>query len=112
VRTMLATPGVTQIGRRMLDLAGWEDLSIWGWDAQMQTLFAQLWRNGEDRNGDDPPDFWISPPRYAATAAVEDLARWIAAAAGIGPRAVLQAMAETAPGAAGEYIRGHLADAA
>lgn len=40
-----------------VDLPGWEDQSVWGWDEPMGTFHAQLWRNG---SRDDRPDFWLS----------------------------------------------------
>lgn len=39
-----------------LDLPGWEDQSIWGYDNGIGAYFAQLWRNDKDK-GD--PDFSI-----------------------------------------------------
>ncbi|HEY2056825.1 hypothetical protein [Amycolatopsis sp. NBC_01480] len=42
--------------RDMVDLPGWEQQSIWGWD-HAGSFFAQLWRNG---NRGDEPDLWLS----------------------------------------------------
>lgn len=41
----------------MIDLPGWEEQSVWGWDPGMSTFYAQLWRNG---NAYDRPDVSIS----------------------------------------------------
>lgn len=40
-----------------LCLPGWSDRSIWGYDEQMDTYFAQLWRDGDTN---DDPTVWIS----------------------------------------------------
>lgn len=43
--------------REALWLPGWSDQSIWGYDEQMDTYFAQLWR---DSDTNDDPTVWIS----------------------------------------------------
>ncbi len=43
--------------REALCLPGWSDQSIWGYDEQMDTYFAQLWRDGDVN---DDPTVWIS----------------------------------------------------
>ena len=66
---MLVEPGVTQIGRRGLDLDGWGDLSVWGWDSQTGTLFAQLWRDrpdDEDDEDDETPGNLDHPTRMGS----------------------------------------------
>ena len=45
-------------GREALDLPGWDERSIWGWDPPDACYFAQLWRNDEDDA--DEPDIWIN----------------------------------------------------
>ncbi|WP_290053328.1 hypothetical protein [Amycolatopsis solani] len=40
-----------------IDLPGWEEQSVWGWDPPAESFFAQLWRNGSTG---DAPDIWIS----------------------------------------------------
>lgn len=40
-----------------VDLPGWEDQSVWGWDEPMGTFHAQLWRNA---SRDDRPDIWLA----------------------------------------------------
>jgi hypothetical protein len=40
-----------------LDLPGWEDQSIWGYDEGIGSFFAQLWRNG---SRSDDPEVWLS----------------------------------------------------
>jgi hypothetical protein len=104
---MVVEPGVTEIGRRGLDLDGWGDLSVWGWDSQAGTLFAQLWRDrpddDEDEN-DERPDIWITPPAWGATGQPTVLAGWIAEATGRPMAAVLRAMAASIPGRVGEAL--------
>lgn len=92
---MRTEPGVTSIGRRGLDLDGWSDLSVWGWDEQTGSLFAQLWhdRDDDDSDADDAPEIWITPPAWEATADTAVLAQWIAEMTGCPVTAVLQAMA-------------------
>jgi hypothetical protein len=106
---MVVQPGVTEIGRRGLDLDGWGDLSVWGWDSQAGTLFAQLWRDrpddDEDEDEDDErPDVWITPPAWEATGQPTVLAGWIAEATGRPMVAVLRAMAASVPGRVGEAL--------
>lgn len=43
--------------REAVWLPGWSDRSIWGYDEQMDTFFAQLWRDGDPN---DDPTVWIS----------------------------------------------------
>jgi hypothetical protein len=81
--------------RRALWLPGWEHKSVWGWDSGDQSLFAQLYRNGEDDLLPPAGKLWVSPPRYPQTGTTEVLAGWIAAAAGEDKAAVLRAMAES-----------------
>ena len=40
-----------------IELPGWEEQSIWGWDPQAVTFYAQLWKN---ENDGDTPDVWLS----------------------------------------------------
>lgn len=102
---MLVEPGVTQIGRRGLELDGWGDLSVWGWDSQTGTLFAQLWRDRpDDEDDDERPEIWISPPVWETTGQPAVLAGWIAEATGSSVSAVLRAMAQSALGQVGEAL--------
>ncbi len=106
---MLVEPGVTQIGRRGLDLDGWGDLSIWGWDSQAGTLFAQLWRDRDDEEDadeedDEHPEVWITPPAWEATGQPEVLASRIAEATGSSVAAVLRAMAQSVQGQIGDAL--------
>jgi hypothetical protein len=94
---------VTEIGRHGLDLDGWGDLSVWGWDSQAGTLFAQLWHDRSDDDEDEDednerPDIWIAPPAWEATGQPTVLAEWIAEATGSPLVAVLWAMAASLPG--------------
>jgi hypothetical protein len=47
-------------GREALDLPGWDERSIWGWDPPAASYFAQLWSNRGDENSPDEPDIWIN----------------------------------------------------
>lgn len=49
---MQAEFGVTAFGRRGLDLDGWGELSVWGWDEGTGSLFAQLWHDPDDLGTD------------------------------------------------------------
>ncbi|WP_020663620.1 hypothetical protein [Amycolatopsis benzoatilytica] len=44
----------------MLDLPGWDEQSIWGYDEGIGSFFAQLWRNG---SRSDEPEVWLSGMR-------------------------------------------------
>jgi hypothetical protein len=84
-------PETTTIeGTYALKLAGWERYSIWGLDPMETTygLFAQLWRNTDDRDGD--PRHWISGIQDLLT-----LARKIAGVTGTDPDDVANAIAES-----------------
>lgn len=43
-----------------VDLPGWEDQSIWGWDEGTGSFYAQLWRNDSTS---DTPDIWLTAAR-------------------------------------------------
>lgn len=103
---MLVEARVTEIGRRGLDLDGWGDLSVWGWDSQAGTLFAQLWRDRDDEDEDDDerPEIWITPPAWEPTGQPAILAGWIAEATGSPVTAVLTAMAQSVLGQMGDAL--------
>ena len=48
---------MTDTYRSDINLPGWADQSIWGYDPLLQCYWAQLWRD-EDRT--DRPHIWIS----------------------------------------------------
>jgi hypothetical protein len=73
--------------REALWLPGWSEQSIWGYDEQMDTYFAQLWRDG-DRN--DEPTVWISGCDPIASGL--QLAAQIASATTGDMRSVMRAM--------------------
>jgi hypothetical protein len=114
---MLISPEVVEAAatgeglRRGLPLAGWEEKSVWGWDSADRSLFAQMYRNGEDDWDPPPGNRWITVTRYPATGSVEQLAQWIAQATGAADSEVLLAMADSLGGQAGGRLRA-LADAA
>jgi hypothetical protein len=89
-----------------LDLDGWGDLSVWGWDGQAGTLFAQLWRDRDDEDDDydERPEIWITPPAWEVTSQPAVLARWIADATGSPLAKVLKAMARSLPGPVGDTL--------
>ena len=99
---MSAEPAIAELGRRGLNLEGWGERSVWGWDAQAGSLLAQLWHDGED--ADDGPDIWISPPAWEPTAQPVVLAQRIAIATGEPLPAVLQAMARSVTGCVREEL--------
>src|SRR5216683_6293900 len=108
---MAVEPGVMEIGRRGLDLDGWGDLSVWGWDSQTGSLFAQLWRDRpddeddeDDEEDDERPEVWITPPAWEATGQPAVLAGWIAEATGSSVAAVLRAMAQSVSGHVGDAL--------
>ncbi|HET9898463.1 MAG TPA: hypothetical protein VFQ44_26335 [Streptosporangiaceae bacterium] len=104
---MRAEPGVTAVGRRGLDLDGWGELSVWGWDNQAGSLFAQLWHDrgdDDDTDDDEAPEIWISPPTWEATGQLGLLARRIAVATGEPVTAVLGAMARSVNGQVREAL--------
>jgi hypothetical protein len=91
-------------GRMPLVLAGWEDYSVWGWDEQEGTLFAQLWRNTDDSG--DPPRHWITPVYgWPETGSPVELAARIAAMTGCALRDALLALAQCAPELAAAELR-------
>jgi hypothetical protein len=83
-------------GRRPLWLPSWDDRSVWGFDPQSGAYFAQLWRNPDADERDDP-DIWIlglgtfEGQAYAVTTA-QLLAQEIAVATGASLAAVCRAM--------------------
>lgn len=77
-----------------LPLPGWQERSVWGWDSAARSLFAQVYRNGEDDWYPPPGNRWITAPRYPPTGEPEVLAGWIAGAIGAADSEVLEAMAD------------------
>lgn len=65
------------MSREPLNLEGWEDLSVWGWDDEIGSYYAQLYTN--DADDEEPPKIWLTPPptHYRTK---EELASAIAAA--------------------------------
>jgi len=91
-----AVAGLRDRGRMPLVLAGWDDYSIWGWDEQEGSLFAQLWRNADDSG--DPPRHWITPVYgWPETGSPAELAARIASVTGSALRDALLALAQCAP---------------
>jgi len=60
-RNFGAKPGYALLDS--IDLDGWDERSIWGYDDGVGSFYAQLWRNPGDR---EAPDVWLSgaAPRY------------------------------------------------
>src|SRR6266571_6245921 len=81
--------GRPEMSRQALELYGWHDRSIWGYDEPGGHYYAQLWRNDkpEDRSGN--PDIWISSKDLATPQA---LALVISTRTGRSLRAVERAM--------------------
>lgn len=73
-----------------LRLAGWDNLSTWGYGDGAGSLYAQLTRNAS--SDDEGPDIWITPPGFPVMQASTELAVAIAAAVGSDLPAVYAAM--------------------
>lgn len=73
--------------REALCLPGWSDQSVWGYDEQMDTYFAQLWR---DSDTNDDPTVWISGVDQIGTS--RQLADLIASATGVNVGRAMYAM--------------------
>ena len=65
--------------KRDVDLPGWSEQSIWGYDELLECFWAELWRD-EDRF--DAPRIWISS--YHLIPTVSALARVMADLIGMG----------------------------
>ncbi|MEU4229463.1 hypothetical protein AB0F17_34645 [Nonomuraea sp. NPDC026600] len=64
-------------GIRAFTMPGWEQYSTWGYEEGLGHLYAQLYRNTDDR--DAAPRIWITPPGHVVTT-VDQLAKVIAEA--------------------------------
>jgi hypothetical protein len=89
------------VNRYGLPLAGWDDYSVWGYDGQSFSYFADLWRNETD--SDEDPDVsvsWFTNRREIESPLA--LAELISARTGAATSAVVRAMAaaRSAPEAA------------
>lgn len=92
-------------GRMPLVLPGWDDYSVWGWDAAEGALFAQLWRNGDDSRSE--PRVWIAPGQWwPATTSVDQLVRYIVTATSHPEWLIRKAMARCAPPSVKEALLG------
>jgi hypothetical protein len=71
-----------------IDLPGWDDRSIWGYDHGLTSFYAQLWRNPGTGNA---PDIWLSghDPRYPWPACI---ALAIVDATGREPASIIRAL--------------------
>ena len=64
-----------------LELAGWGEQSIWGWDPSQESYYAQLTPDTSDREAEsEGPEIWVSPPRYPVMPDPAALAEAIAGA--------------------------------
>jgi hypothetical protein len=84
-----------------LPLGGYDDASIWGYDAQGATYFAQLWHNGSDGDEADVSLNWFT--RRSEIQSPLSLAEMISERTGATTAEVLRALgaATTAPESAG-----------
>jgi hypothetical protein len=73
--------------REALWLPGWSEQSTWGYDEQMDTYYAQLWR---DDDVNDVPTAWISGCDPIGTGF--ELATLVASFTGTDLAAVMRAM--------------------
>ena len=64
--------GLVEDFRAILDLPGWENMSIWGFDTGLMSFFAQLHRN--NTSPDAPPTIWLSGmnPTYSDVVKLRD----------------------------------------
>lgn len=80
------------MSRYALELEGYDEYSVWGYDDLDHTYFAQIWRN--DSGGDGDPQFslnWWTRKSSISTATI--LANLIAVRTGRPVPAVMRAMA-------------------
>jgi hypothetical protein len=89
---------VIAVSRYALLLKDYNNASVWGYDDQEMSYWAQLWRNSSDSGSD--PDFWLNwfSEKFPITSAAR-LASMITVRTGAGLADVLRAMgaASTAP---------------
>ena len=83
------------MSRYALPLDGYENASVWGYDQQGATYYAQLWRNQSDSWND--PDIWLSGMNPIGSP--QRLAEMISASTALTAAEVARAMAaaKTAP---------------
>jgi hypothetical protein len=82
--------------RMPLVLPGWDDYSVWGWDGQEGSLYAQLWQNTD--NSREQPRAWITPTAgWPQVRSLGLLAECLVRVTGCGDEEVRQAMAKCAP---------------
>ncbi len=94
-----------------LPLAGWDQASVWGWDLPEGSLFAQLYRNGDD--GGAEPRIWLTTLKgWPQVTAPQVLAEWIANVTAVSLPDVLLALAAQAPGEMAGELREDAADLA
>jgi hypothetical protein len=79
------------MSRYALPLRGYDRASLWGYDSQDMSYFAQLWRNESDSWND--PDIWINWFTLQKPVDARALAELISARTGQSPSGVLRAMA-------------------
>ena len=78
-------------GSQPLPLDGWEHASLWGWDETTGSLYAHLWRNGDDAA--KPPTIRIGPDDFTpAITFAATLAQHVAMAVDCDPWDVLTAL--------------------
>ena len=78
-------------GPALLPLDGWDRTSIWGWDETTGSLYAHLWRNGDDAA--KPPTIRIGPDDFTpAITFAATLAQHVAMAVDCDPWDVLTAL--------------------
>jgi hypothetical protein len=82
---------VRAYGPTPLPLDGWDRASIWGWDEATGSLYARLWRNGDDPA--KPPAIRIGPDDFTpAITFAATLAQHVAMAVDCDPWDVLTAL--------------------
>ena len=78
----------TRSRTRVLGLEGWSNRSVFGWDDQLGTWWAQLWRDGSRSVS---PDVWIAD----AGGEISELVRMVSERAGVGFDVADWALAES-----------------
>jgi len=96
------------MSRQALDLYGWDDRSLWGYDPGGEHYFAHLWRNDKPEDPSGAPDIWISAHEIITPQA---LAKVISSRTGRSLAAVQRAMAITAAGPGLEAVMAKFAAA-
>lgn len=81
------------VEREILNVPGYAEQSIWGYDEMMQSYYAQIWRDGSTSSD---PEVWISGMQPITS--ISELIYVIAARLGLDPTYVDECMSEDPSG--------------